>query len=184
LQQLLEKNSLTEAGLRDRLQRNMLREKLQTAIGQEQIPDTQEQVHARHILLATQDQANEVLTQLQAGADFATLAGQLSSDPGSKDKGGDLGWFARGVMDKPFEEAAFAVQSGQLSDVVRGANGYHLIQVLERNPARAIPADQLTPQRQKAFTDWLATRRSSQDVKLQLNQPDRDWILTRIGLRP
>jgi hypothetical protein len=55
--------------------------------------------------------------------------------------------------------------------------------VLERD-ARAIAADQLTSQRQKAFTDWLGTRRSSPDVKLQLNQPDRDWILTRIGLRP
>jgi parvulin-like peptidyl-prolyl isomerase len=184
LQQLLDRNSLGEADFRDRLQKSMLREKVQTAIGQEQVPDTQEQVHARHILVSTQEQATDVLTQLQAGADFATLASQLSLDPGSKDKGGDLGWFARGVMDKPFEDGAFALQPGQLSDVVKGANGYHIIQVLERDLARALPADQLTNQRQKAASDWLAARRSGPDVKLQLSQQNRDWILVRIGIRP
>jgi parvulin-like peptidyl-prolyl isomerase len=184
LQQLLDRNNLSEADFRTRLQQSMLREKVQTAIGQEQVADTQEEVHARHILVATQEQATDVLTQLQGGADFAQLAQQVSLDPGSKDKGGDLGWFARGVMDKPFEEAAFALQAGQLSDVVHGANGYHLIQVLERDPARAVPAAQLPQLRQKAFTDWLATRRSSQDVKLQLSQGERDWALGRIGLRP
>jgi parvulin-like peptidyl-prolyl isomerase len=184
LQQLLDKNSLAEPDFRDRLLQSMLREKLQTAIGAEQVPDTQEQVHARHILVATQEQADAILAQLQAGADFATLASQQSTDPGSKDKGGDLGWFGKGVMDPPFEAAAFALQPGQLSAVVQGANGYHIIQLLERDPARAIPADQLTSQRQKAFTDWLASRRSSPDVKLQMSQPARDWILSRIGIRP
>jgi len=184
LQQLLDKNNLAEPDFRDRLLQSTLREKLQTAIGQEQVPDTQEQVHARHILVATQEDADAVLAQLQAGADFATLASQQSTDPGSKDKGGDLGWFGRAVMDPPFETAAFALQPGQLSDVVHGANGFHVIQLLERDPARAIPADQLTSQRQKAFTDWLASRRSSQDVKLQMSQAARDWILARIGIRP
>ena len=59
-----------------------------------------------------------------------------------------------------------------------------MIQVLERDPARAVPADQLVTLRQKAFTDWLASRRSSQDVKLQMSQAARDWILARIGIRP
>ena len=184
LQQLLDKNSLAEPDFRDRLMQSMLREKLQTAIGTEQVPNTQEQVHARHILVATQEQADGILAQLQAGADFGTLASQQSTDPGSKDKGGDLGWFGKGVMDPPFEAAAFALQPGQLSAVIKGDNGYHIIQLLERDPARPIPADQLTSQRQKAFTDWLAARRSSQDVKLQMSQPARDWILSRIGIRP
>ncbi|MCA1646659.1 MAG: peptidylprolyl isomerase [Chloroflexi bacterium] len=184
LQQLLTLNSLSEADFRDRLQQSMLRDKVQTAIGEEQVAGSDEEVHARHILVATQEQANDVLTQLQAGADFATLAAQVSTDPGSKDKAGDLGWFSRGVMDPPFETAAFALQPGQLSEVVQGANGFHVIQVLERDPARARPPDQLTVKRQKVFSDWLAARRSSQDVKLQLSQPDRDWILARIGIRP
>jgi len=96
-----------------------------------------------------------------------------------------MGWFARGgLTDKAFENAAFALQSGQLSEIIQGANGYGVIQVLERDPARAVPADQLVTPRQKAFTNWLDTRRTSQDVKLQLTQPDRDWILSRIGIRP
>ena len=162
----------------------MLQEKVRDAVGKEQVPDTQEQVHARHILVASEDQAREVLNQLQNGADFAQLAQQVSTDPGSKDKGGDLGWFGRGVMDKPFEDAAFALQPGQLSDVVHGANGYHVIQDLERDDARPVPADQLQGQRQKTFSDWLASRRSSSDVKLELSQSERDWVLTRIGVRP
>jgi len=184
LQDLLTKNSLSDADLRDNLEQSLLQEKLQTAIGEEQLSAVQEQVHARHILVATEDQARDVLTQLQNGADFATLAQQLSTDPGSKDKGGDLGWFGRGVMDKPFEDAAFALQPGQLSDVVHGANGYHVIQVLERDANRAVPPDQLQTQRSKAYQDWLSARRTSPDVKLQLSQPARDWVLARIGVRP
>jgi parvulin-like peptidyl-prolyl isomerase len=185
LQSLLDRNFLTEPEFRDKLQQSVLREKLQTAIGQEQFPDTQEQIHAREILLATPDEAIAVLSQLQAGADFAQLAQQSSTDAASRVNGGDLGWFARGGLgDKAFEDAAFALQPGQLSDVVQGSNGYGVIQVLERDPARAVPAAQLQSQRLKAFTDWLGMRRTSPDVKLQLTQQDRDWILTRIGIRP
>ena len=125
------------------------------------------------------------MAQLQGGADFAQLAQQSSTDAASKVKGGDLGWFAKGgLSDKALEDAAFALQPGQLSDVIQVASGFGVIQVLERDPARAVPAAQLQTQRQKAFTDWLASRRTSQDVKLQLTQPERDWILARIGIRP
>jgi parvulin-like peptidyl-prolyl isomerase len=184
LQQLLDRNFLTEAEFRDRLQQSMLREEVGKAVGEEQVPANQEQVHARHILVTTEDQARDVVQQLQSGADFGELAQTLSSDPGSKTKGGDLGWFARGVMDKPFEEAAFALQPGQLSDVVHGANGFHVIQVLERDAARAIPENQLEALRQRAGSEWLDSRRSSPDVKLQLSQATRDWALGRIGVRP
>ena len=109
---LLDRNSLTEPELRDRLQESMLRDDLQTAIGQEQVPDTQDQIHARDIVVATQDQANDVLTQLQGGADFAQLAQQLSTDTTSNTKGGDLGWIGHGVLDKPVEDAAFALPPG------------------------------------------------------------------------
>ena len=184
LSDILTKNNLVESDLRDNLEQSLLQDRLQTAIGEEQVPASQDQVHARHILVASEDQARDVLNQLQGGADFATLAQQVSTDPGSKDKGGDLGWFGHGVMDKPFEDAAFALQPGQLSDVVHGANGYHVIQVLERDPARTVAPDQLQSQRAKAYQDWLSTSRTSSDVKLQLTQPERDWVLARIGVRP
>jgi parvulin-like peptidyl-prolyl isomerase len=185
LQQLLDRNNLTETELRDKLQQGMLREKVQTAVGQDKVPDTQEQVHAQQIIVASQDQAAAALTQLQGGADFAQLAQQLSTDAATKDKGGDLGWVWRGVItDKALEDAAFSMQPGQLSDVVQTTTGYGVIQVLERDPARALPADQLQTQRQKAASDWLDSSRTGKDVKLQLTQPERDWILTRIGIRP
>jgi parvulin-like peptidyl-prolyl isomerase len=76
------------------------------------------------------------------------------------------------------------LQPGQTSAVVQGASGFTIIQVLERDPARAVPADQLATLRQKAGGDWLDSHRTGQDVKLELTQPDRDWILARIGVRP
>ncbi|HET6317812.1 MAG TPA: peptidylprolyl isomerase, partial [Chloroflexota bacterium] len=165
-------------------EQSMLREKVQKAVAEDQIPANQEQVHAWHILVASEDQARDTLQQLQSGGDFAQLAQNLSTDPGSKAKGGDLGWVPRGVMDKPFEDAAFALQPGQLSDVVHGANGYHIIQTLEKDPSRPIPAAQLGMLRQKAGTDWLNSKHSGSDIELQLSQATRDWALSRLGVRP
>jgi uncharacterized Zn finger protein (UPF0148 family) len=77
-------------------------------------------------------QADEILKRARGGEDFAKLAKEYSSDPGSKMEGGDLGWFGHGKMVKPFEEAAFALQPGQISDVVESDFGYHIIKVEER----------------------------------------------------
>ena len=76
--------------------------------------------------------AEDVLKRARAGEDFAALAKEFSTDPGSKGEGGELGWFGHGKMVKPFEEAAFALQPGQISDVVESDFGYHIIQVEER----------------------------------------------------
>ncbi len=101
-------------------------------------------VHARHILLAWPDQAtdaqrdsvralaNDLLSRIKNGADFAQLAQRYSDDPGSASKGGDLGWFGRGEMVKPFEDAAFAMEPGETSDVVESPYGLHIIQVEEK----------------------------------------------------
>jgi peptidyl-prolyl cis-trans isomerase D len=112
-----------------------------------------EKVRARHILLrvpkdATEAQAADVRKRADAlrerllrGEDFAKLASEASEDPGSKDKGGDLGFFQRGQMVKPFEDVAFAMEAGALSDVVKSDFGYHLIQVQERKPAESRSLD-------------------------------------------
>jgi parvulin-like peptidyl-prolyl isomerase len=184
LQQFQDKNNLTEADLRTQLERSLLQDKVQAAVGQDQIADTQAQVHARQIVVATSDQANDLLTQLKNGADFAQLAQQSSTDAATKAKGGDMGWFPHGVQTKAIEDAAFSLQPGQLSDVISDGGRFHIVQVIETDPNRPLPPDQLTSQRQKAFNDWLTSKRSGQDVKLSLDQSEKDWILARIGLRP
>ncbi|MDO9555576.1 MAG: peptidylprolyl isomerase [Atribacterota bacterium] len=91
-----------------------------------------EQVHARHILVETEEEANNLLLQLKEGlTDFAELAKEKSIGP-SAPSGGDLGFFARGQMVKEFEEAAFSLESGEISDVVQTEFGYHIIKCEEK----------------------------------------------------
>jgi parvulin-like peptidyl-prolyl isomerase len=184
LQKLLDQNNLTEAELRTVLERGLLQDRVSAAIGADQVPATQPQVHARQMLVPTSDQANDLLTQLQNGADFATLAQQNSTDTATKASGGDMGWFNKGVQTRAIDDAVFALQPGQLSGVVQDTAGYRILQVLEADPNRALPPSQLTSQRQKAFSDWLSAQRSSQDVKLSLDQAQTNWILSKLGVRP
>ena len=109
--------------------------------------DMPEQVHARHILLsvpahasaeeseAVQLRAEGILEQIREGADFAALASELSEDPISGTNGGDLGFFARGQMVKEFEDAAFSLEPGAVSELVKSEYGYHIIQVEEHRDA-------------------------------------------------
>jgi foldase protein PrsA len=98
--------------------------------------DKPEQVHARHILVADLATANQVEAKLKAGGDFAALAKQYSTDPSSKDKGGDLGYFGRGQMVPQFQDAAFGAKVGTITAPVKSPFGYHIIQVLDKKPAQ------------------------------------------------
>ena len=98
--------------------------------------DTPAQVRARHILVATLPTAEKVEALLRAGQSFATLAREYSIDPGTKDKGGELGFFRRGQMVPAFDQVAFSLPVGQISQPVKSPFGYHIIQVEARTPAQ------------------------------------------------
>lgn len=91
----------------------------------------QEEVRARHILVESEDEASRIRRELQAGGDFAELAYKYSKDRGGQD-GGDLGYFMRGQMVKPFEEAAFNMETGTLSEPVKSDFGWHIIKVEDK----------------------------------------------------
>jgi peptidyl-prolyl cis-trans isomerase C len=90
----------------------------------------EQEIHARHILVETEAEAKEIEERLKKGEDFATLAKEKSKD--SNSEGGDLGFFTHGTMLKPFEDAAFALEVGQISDPVQTQFGWHIIKVEEK----------------------------------------------------
>ncbi|MBX3004452.1 MAG: peptidylprolyl isomerase [Anaerolineales bacterium] len=134
--QLLSEYFTTQAGegvdeqaIRELVYANLLRQAYRQKF-EPTVANSEDQVWARHILVATQQEAIEVLARLAAGEDFASVASEVSLDTGSKNIGGDLGWFPRGRMVEPFEEAAFALPVGSTSEVVQTDFGWHVIQVL------------------------------------------------------
>lgn len=92
----------------------------------------EEEVKARHILVESEEKAKEIAEKIAHGADFAEMAKQYSKDPGTKDDGGSLGYFSRGQMVPQFEEAAFKLETGDVSEPVQTQFGWHLIQVEDR----------------------------------------------------
>jgi parvulin-like peptidyl-prolyl isomerase len=125
------------------------------------VPEAVEQVHARHIMADSEAAAREILALLQDGADFAALARERSLDLATRDNGGDLGWFPRGLVAPELENTAFGLQPGQFSDVVRLGEGYHIIQVVEREAARVLSEEMLLELRQITFEQWLAGLRAA-----------------------
>jgi len=117
-----------------------------------------ESVRASHILIGVardsdaaakaqaRAKADQVLKEVKSGKDFAALAKQHSSDPGSAANGGDLGVFQQGQMVGPFNDVAFKLAPGAVSDIVETDFGFHIIKVAEKQPARTIPLDDVRPQ--------------------------------------
>jgi len=156
--------NFTEADLRALVEVQLYRQKMQEEISKDVVL-TQEQVWARHILVADVETANDLVAQLNAGADFAQLAQEFSTDTGSGFNGGDLGWFTRGRMVMEFEEAAFSLGVGEISEPVESQFGFHIIQVLgkEDRPIGEVEYSQLA---QSRFAEWLEEARTASDIEL------------------
>jgi peptidyl-prolyl cis-trans isomerase D len=155
---------------------------------------TPEQVHAQHILFKTEGkdddavrkEAEAVLAKAKAGADFSKLASQYSEDEGSKAKGGDLDFFGRGAMVPEFDQAVFAMEPGQISDLVKTQFGYHIIKLIEKRPATTRPLDEVRAQIEDQLKSQRAEEeadRQSQDLANVLKTPaDLDTIAKERGL--
>jgi peptidyl-prolyl cis-trans isomerase D len=129
---------------------------------------TPEQIRASHILLnlagkdeaAIRTQAETLLQQAKSGADFAELAKKFSEDPGTRDKGGDLDYFGRGRMVPEFETAAFALEPGQVSDLVRTQYGFHIIKLADKKAAVTRSFEEVRPQ----IEDQLKQQRADEQL--------------------
>ena len=135
----------------------------------------EQEVHARHILVATEDEAKQIEAQLKGGADFAKLAKEKSKDPSGAQNGGDLGWFTKDQMVPAFAEAAFKLDKGQISDPVHTQFGWHIIQVEDKRIKAPPTFEQVKPQLEnyvahRAQAELVDSLRKSAKIE-RLDQP-------------
>lgn len=172
----------TATVIRQDVETDILRRKLNDQL-QAAVPDKQEEIHARHILVADDTAANAVLQRLSNGESFEALAAELSTDPGSKDKGGDLGWFPKGIMIPEFEVAAFQLQPGQTSAPVKSSFGVHIIQVVERDPNHDVDPQILSQLKQRALDNWLTEAKKEHQIQRLDDSQKIDWAVNN-GRKP
>jgi len=143
----------------------LLTEKLKEEVTADVQP-VETQVRARHILVADEQVAKDIIVRLQAGEDFAEIARELSTDTGSATQGGDLGWFGKGAMVAEFETAVFALEKpGDFTtEPVQSNFGYHIIQLLAKQD-RPLTAEELQTAKDAAFRTWLTDVRKEYTVE-------------------
>jgi peptidyl-prolyl cis-trans isomerase C len=124
----------------------------------------EQEVHARHILVETEDEAKAVAEELKKGADFAELAKKKSKDPGASD-GGDLGFFTKDQMVPEFSTVAFALEPGKISDPVKSQFGWHIIKVEEKRSRKAPDFEQV-----KAQIETYVTRKAQAEYVAKLRE--------------
>jgi peptidyl-prolyl cis-trans isomerase C len=134
----------------------------------------EQEVHARHILVETEDEAKAIVAELKKGADFAELAKKKSKDPGASD-GGDLGFFTKDQMVPEFSAVAFSLDPGKISDPVKSQFGWHVIKVEEKRARKAPDFDQVKSQietyvTRRAQAEYVAKLRETAKVE-RMDQP-------------
>lgn len=149
----LKVTKLTEADIRRIFESNLYRTKLEADMTKDLKP-VQDQVWARHILVADEATALKVIERFNNGENWTALAAEYSQDTSNKDKGGDLGWFGTGAMVAAFDKVAFATPVGTISAPVQTDFGWHVIQVLGHEE-RSLSAEQLTAEKDKVLQTWL-----------------------------
>ncbi len=135
----------------------------------------EEEVRARHILVATEDEAKKILADLKKGGDFEAIAKEKSNDPGAAAQGGDLGYFSKDQMVPEFAEMAFKLNKGQLSDPVKTQFGWHIIRVEDKRSKSPPPFDQVKDQietfvQRKSQAEYVTKLREAAKIE-RLDKP-------------
>jgi peptidyl-prolyl cis-trans isomerase C len=125
----------------------------------------EQEVRARHILVATEQEAKTILAEIKKGTDFAEMARQKSKDPGAAAEGGDLGYFSKDQMVPEFADAAFKLEKGQLSEPVKSQFGWHIIKVEDKRKKPAPSFDNVKDQ-----VRTFVTRRAQAEYVAKLRQ--------------
>lgn len=165
----LEEEGIEEEDYRAFARAEVYRQKLLEEFGA-QVDREQEQVRARHILVEDEATAQEVLDELEAGEPFVELAAEYSTDQSNKDRGGDLGWFGRGQMVGPFEQAAFEAEVGEVVGPVQTQFGFHIIEVLDHE-VRQLEQAAYEQAVEQAFLAWL--NQATQEAEIEVNE---NWV--------
>ncbi len=160
----------TEQDILDLYRVQMISQKVYEQITAD-VPTEEEQIWARHILVATEEEAQSVLDRLANGEDWTTLAAEVSTDTSNNTTGGDLGWFGHNQMVAEFETAAYALQIGEISQPVQTTYGYHIIQLLGRE-VRPLDSSTLDQNKQTVFNDWLTAQKATHTIE----QYDDVWM--------
>lgn len=137
-----------------------------------------EQIEARHILLETRDEAEEVIQLLDSGNDFAELAKEHSQDVVSGEQGGNLGFFARGDMVAEFEDVAFNLALNERSDAVESKLGFHIIEVLDRKASREVSYEEVQETVKEDMSDKLVSEKMSEIVTLLWEKANIEYKLS------
>lgn len=189
----LKKEGLTEKSLEEIMKKQILIQKVSDKItGSIKISENEtkdyydknldlfkepEQVKARHILVKTEKEANDILSKLKAGSNFEELAKQYSTDKANKDQGGDLGWIGKGQMVPEFENVAFSLEKGKTSDSVKTQYGFHIIRIDDKKAAEQKSFDAVkvqivqtmkTQKQREKFQSWVEDVKKKSKIEIKI----------------
>ncbi len=162
--QILRANNITEEDLKILIRDQIIIEKLFDKVT-EQVNTKAEQVRAKQIVVSTKEAADSAVQRLRSGAEFDTLAKEISEDHTTASTGGDLGYFPKGVMEPQVEEAAFKAEVGKIIDPIQTDWGYYIVVVTAKDPNHDLSPDFLQQSKEDAFQEWLDKLRKEAKIE-------------------
>ncbi len=185
-QQELARSQLSETDYRQMIEAAVVTDKLRDKFLAE-VPESADSVHYRQIAVGEPAKADEVVAEIEGGADFAALAAEdFNLDFANKENGGDVGWVPTGVLDASTEELVFALQPGELSEPIPTARGVLVIEMLEKDSDHPVEEDQKEPLAGRLFADWIEENKQSLsivnnlDVRGDFDQDKVAWVVDHV----